>query len=40
MTSLDTIRWPGLKAVVRRVLERIPFDPPPDKATSPPEKND
>jgi hypothetical protein len=34
-TSLDTIRWPGLKAVVGRVLERIPFDPPPDRATPP-----
>jgi hypothetical protein len=32
-TSLDTVRWPGLKAVVRRVLERMPFDPPPDRAT-------
>ncbi|HEY2157814.1 MAG TPA: hypothetical protein VGH33_19450 [Isosphaeraceae bacterium] len=31
--SLDTVRWPGLKAVVRRVLERMPFDPPPDVAT-------
>ena len=32
-TSLDTVRWPGLKAVVRRVLDRLPLDPPPDRAT-------
>lgn len=31
--SIDTIRWPGLKAIVRRVVDRLPFDPPPDVAT-------
>ncbi len=35
LNSVDTIRWPGLKAVVRRALDRMPFDPPPDAATSP-----
>jgi hypothetical protein len=33
-TSIDRIDWPGLKAVVRRLLEGLPFDPPPDAAAS------
>lgn len=33
-TSVDRLRVPGLKAIVRRVLDRIPYDPPPDASTS------
>ena len=33
-TSVDRLRVPGLKAIVRRVLDRIPFDPPPDASTN------
>jgi hypothetical protein len=32
-TSVDRVDWPGLKTVVRRMLEGLPFDPPPDAAT-------
>ena len=28
--SLDQIRWPGLKPLVKAVLDRLPLDPPPD----------
>ena len=35
-TSVDRLRWPGLKAIVRRVLDRLPLDPPPDASTIPP----
>jgi len=31
--SFDQIRWPGLKLIVKRVLARLPLDPPPDAAT-------
>jgi hypothetical protein len=32
-TSVDRVDWPGLKSVVRRLLEGLPFDPPPDAAS-------
>lgn len=31
-TSRDEVRWPGLRGVVHRVLDRLPMDPPPDRA--------
>ncbi len=31
--SLDQIRWPGLKPLVKRLLDRLPLDPPPDVAS-------
>ncbi len=32
VTSRDEVRWSGLKGVVRRTLDRLPMDPPPDRA--------
>lgn len=33
--TVDSVIWPDLKRVVRRVVDRIPFDPPPDASTPP-----
>jgi hypothetical protein len=27
----DVVRWPDLRAAVRRFLDRLPLDPPPDR---------
>jgi hypothetical protein len=34
--SIDQIRWTGLKPLVKRILDRLPLDPPPDVATPTP----
>jgi hypothetical protein len=31
-TARETVEWTGLRRVVRRFLERIPLDPPPDRS--------
>ncbi len=30
--SVDEVRWPGLRASVRRFVDRLPLDPPPDRS--------
>jgi len=32
----DEVRWTGLRGVIRRFLDRLPMDPPPDRSNTPP----